>query len=1472
MPDVKYIITADESGALASVKRVNAEVAKASGLGTSAVGALTGSYRGLASAVGSVAQLFGGLAIAGIIREQAVAATNFQREWTKVQVILRDDQGGAATLEKFKQQVLDLPPVFGTAADNARAFYQIISSGFADPREALILLKAAAVAAAGGFTDTEVAVRTGAAVLQAYGLQVEQSQHVFDVMAKTVDLGVVSFEELASQLGNVIPIAAANNVTFEEVASSIAAMTLQGVPAALAVTGLRSTIASLLEPSKEAQEVAERLGLHWNAAGLKALGLEGVLGELRKNGITVTSEDIAKLTGRIEATNFVMAATSEKGAKNLKDALEANRKASDGLGASQASLAASMESPTTRWKEFTSALGNASAEMGTKLAPAASSTLKWLTELVQGAREGALELNALSIAFIAVAFGIGAANLSTFLTSLGLVARAATLVTGLMAAFTGWGGLLANIAGGFTTVASTIWATVTAAGALQTALIAVTGFGLIAAAAAYLTSELTDLWAAWKQGEVDTANADASMMRMAGALANAGRSVPGFAAQVQKATREFNASGNTEEFRKELARLQEEFRKTNPELFFKEATMKKQAALMKSLGTETVQSYKDSYAEALKNFNDLKALRGVPQGAEERKELEANIAKAETFVKMRKDKLDAALGKKGAAGGGGSDDMKKILEQRRQIDDGIASMNEKSLTGIQAQFAEIDTSLRKLLQNPAITPAQSQDALRAAQNARSAIIDKEREEMTKKGVGDLQKGIEAEIEAGLKVSNAAALDIIKGRIDAQKEFEQIGVDTRLALARTEGERMSIEIDRQVQAFEMKYKALDNVADLSSAYRIRLEEQAAAVIAERARQRMEGLSEDIRLLQAETSGGGQSLLGFNNRAIRDNAEVQRLKVEQEIRYNKAVREGALDAELQLIQQKEGLELLRLQQTQYDRMFDTVKGQAEGVFDAIFLRGKKGFDGLLDYIKGVFVVKVKDIFGNLVARLFTGERPGGEAGAAGGIMDGILGSLGIRRAPSAQAAASKEITDAIKGSVGQAAKVAQENSCMCFQKGIQELKPAPDNGGLLGKAAGIIGGVGGGVGALIGIASKTASAAAGPVGQATVTLTTEAGEIIGGIGAAGQVVGGSAAAGIAGGATTAGELALPSSIFTAGTAAGGGGVAGGSAGAGTAATGGSGTSGLLSGGLGSIGKFLSGGMSGTLGTVGALTAGIGGGFLGGFGTGKALSIGGTRSAIAGGIGAGVGALATAFLGPLAGALIGAGAGAAAAGLFRIFGGKDRAAVLGKEIQRDFGIVVNDGRMLKQIKQMGEAAFGKDADKKRFETLRLDSVQSMLLSYASATGQDPSKLPIYQSMFGTGKLADNARINIGGGGSNILGGAMTGGVSVGQGLAGVVPGAVDRFTGRVGTGSPTAAFGAVGDGRIHAGAGGSGATHVEQTVAPIIYINGAKDPHATGRAVATAVQGVANNARRELVKDVTVALGRDEGRKGFREALFG
>ena len=152
---------------------------------------------------------------------------------------------GNLSIQKLGSQITDMSNTMGIAAtDIAEATYQAISAG-QDTANAVEFAGQAAKLATAGFTSTTSAVDILTTALNAYGLSADQATHVSDVLLTTQNLGKTSVDELSSSMGRVIPLAAAYNVSVENLSSGLAVMTANGIATAEATTYTKSMLNEL---------------------------------------------------------------------------------------------------------------------------------------------------------------------------------------------------------------------------------------------------------------------------------------------------------------------------------------------------------------------------------------------------------------------------------------------------------------------------------------------------------------------------------------------------------------------------------------------------------------------------------------------------------------------------------------------------------------------------------------------------------------------------------------------------------------------------------------------------------------------------------------------------------------------------------------------------------------------------------------------------------------------------------------------------------------------------------------------------------------------------------------------------------------------------------------------------------------------------------------------------------------------------
>lgn len=191
---------------------------------------------------------------------------------------------------------------------------------------------------------TEVLVST----INSYGASTSEAGKFSDIFFRTIDEGKIEMNELAASLALVTPLAAASGVSIEEVGAAIATLTAAGIPAGAAVEYLRSLLTNIVKPSEQAADMAETLGIKFDAARLKSVGLSGVLNDVAKATEGNTGQ-MSRLVGDVGGLVAALALTGPQ-AERFAEILKAM---GDSAGATEAAFA-----------KMSDSLGNSMARVG----------------------------------------------------------------------------------------------------------------------------------------------------------------------------------------------------------------------------------------------------------------------------------------------------------------------------------------------------------------------------------------------------------------------------------------------------------------------------------------------------------------------------------------------------------------------------------------------------------------------------------------------------------------------------------------------------------------------------------------------------------------------------------------------------------------------------------------------------------------------------------------------------------------------------------------------------------------------------------------------------------------------------------------------------------------------------------------------------------------------------------------------------
>lgn len=238
-------------------------------------------------------------------------STDFEESMTHIQSLVGVSK---KQVSQWGDEILKLAPKVGKGPKElAEALYFITSSGVPASR-AMEVLGASAKAAAAGLGETKDVANLVTSVMNAYGRSAGSATKITDILTRAVAAGKAEPKEFANALGSVISISAELGVKFDDVAASVAQISLTGDNAATATTKLRGALVKILKPTQQGSSL------------LAAMGTS--TGELRKSiaskGLLPTIQGLYK-----QIQNFSSLSKQQKiellGGKTLKNLTAAQR-------------------------------------------------------------------------------------------------------------------------------------------------------------------------------------------------------------------------------------------------------------------------------------------------------------------------------------------------------------------------------------------------------------------------------------------------------------------------------------------------------------------------------------------------------------------------------------------------------------------------------------------------------------------------------------------------------------------------------------------------------------------------------------------------------------------------------------------------------------------------------------------------------------------------------------------------------------------------------------------------------------------------------------------------------------------------------------------------------------------------------------------------------------------------------------------
>lgn len=231
-------------------------------------------------------------------------ALSNETAFAKASTLLKGDD-----FTSYYQGLIDISNRTGVAfSDLSESMYSALSAGVAQEK-VLDFVESSVKLSKGGFTQTATAIDIVTTALNAYHMEMDEATHVQDVLITTQNLGKTTVDELASNMGKLIPTANGVNIAFDQLGAMYATVTANGVATAEATTYLNSMINELGASGSTAEKAMQEATKGTDMAGKK-------FSEISAMGYDVTDvltlmSDYAQKTGKSLSDMF----SSSEGAK-----------------------------------------------------------------------------------------------------------------------------------------------------------------------------------------------------------------------------------------------------------------------------------------------------------------------------------------------------------------------------------------------------------------------------------------------------------------------------------------------------------------------------------------------------------------------------------------------------------------------------------------------------------------------------------------------------------------------------------------------------------------------------------------------------------------------------------------------------------------------------------------------------------------------------------------------------------------------------------------------------------------------------------------------------------------------------------------------------------------------------------------------------------------------------------------------------
>lgn len=248
--------------------------------------------------------------LTSLIRESTTEAIEFSRKIAEVQTIIKESEQTLQAQARITQRVIEISARNNfELADTTEAFYDALSNQVSDSLSGIETFTNTSIRLAKStVASLEDSGNAIVSVVQAFNLSFGEAESVAASLFNLVDRGRLRLNEISETLGNVSVPAAAVGISFNELAATLANLTLQGISVTRSQTLLRNLFLKLQAPTDKLKALYREWGVETGKQAVETFSLIGLLRKLnveQEKSSTFTIEAFGRIRAAIAATASV---------------------------------------------------------------------------------------------------------------------------------------------------------------------------------------------------------------------------------------------------------------------------------------------------------------------------------------------------------------------------------------------------------------------------------------------------------------------------------------------------------------------------------------------------------------------------------------------------------------------------------------------------------------------------------------------------------------------------------------------------------------------------------------------------------------------------------------------------------------------------------------------------------------------------------------------------------------------------------------------------------------------------------------------------------------------------------------------------------------------------------------------------------------------------------------------------------------